>query len=165
MKLSSLFLTLLVITSVTSCSKEFIEDESIINNVDVKPITIEDIMLSEQLVIAINTYRVSINLNSVILDIDTAHYLAMEHCNYMTSKDEASHHNFLSRSQRLRENGASSVSENVAYGYTNANSIVNAWINSPSHKATLEGDYNRIGIGFLNSETNTKYCTALFYMN
>lgn len=37
--------------------------------------------------------------------------------------------------------------ENVAAGYDPA-SVVDAWINSPGHRANLLGDYNYVGIGY-----------------
>ena len=166
MKLSTLILSLLFIITLSSCSKEAVEETEALNVLTVSTVIAKstaDILLTEKLVEAINDYRISKNLNTVVLDVNAAQNLAMGHCSYMSTKDEASHDNFLSRSTELRKTGATAVKENVAYGYSNANSIVNAWINSDSHRVTLEGDFNHVGIGFLNSISNTKYCTALFY--
>lgn len=45
----------------------------------------------------------------------------------------------------------SMAGENLAVGQTNPQQVVNAWMNSPSHRANiLHKDYNSIGIGCIN---------------
>ncbi len=42
--------------------------------------------------------------------------------------------------------------ENLAYGFTDSNSTINGWMNSPSHRANmLDGDFIDVGFGFTNS--------------
>ena len=49
----------------------------------------------------------------------------------MVDNNEVSHANFYKRSDYLKANaGATKVSENVAYGYSSAESVVNAWLKS-----------------------------------
>lgn len=40
--------------------------------------------------------------------------------------------------------------ENLAYGFSNSGEIIDAWLNSPGHKANLLGDYKEMGFGFTN---------------
>lgn len=37
--------------------------------------------------------------------------------------------------------------ENLAYGFKDSSSTVTAWMNSPSHRANLLGDYQQVGFG------------------
>jgi uncharacterized protein YkwD len=163
MKLFKTLLVSVVIILFSSCSKESIEEETL--NLSSTEIVLSDadIMLAEELLLEINNYRLSIGKNTLQIDINDAQLLALQHCNYMVVQNTASHDNFMQRSLHLKSQGAIHVSENVSYGYTNAASILNAWLNSQGHKAVIEGDFNYIGIAFLNSATNTKYCTSLFY--
>jgi uncharacterized protein YkwD len=39
-----------------------------------------------------------------------------------------------------------SVSENLAYNYATAQEALTAWLNSPTHKVTIEGDFTHFGI-------------------
>jgi len=41
----------------------------------------------------------------------------------------------------------SNAGENLAYGFTDSNSTVNAWMNSPSHRANVLGSYTEVGFG------------------
>jgi len=44
-----------------------------------------------------------------------------------------------------------SAGENIAKGYTSAEAVVNAWMNSPSHKANiLSSKYTSMGIGYVD---------------
>lgn len=158
---------LLVIVLMTSCSAEEVETtnnlENTLNNITTLSPSTENITLGEAVLIEVNNYRVTKGLSTVTLDINKATNLALEHSSYMVAKNQASHDNFYQRSSELSESGAISVSENIAFGYSNAQSIVNAWLNSPSHKEVLDGDFNYVGIGILTAQDNTNYCTALFY--
>ena len=59
--------------------------------------------------------------------------------------------------------GAKSVGENVAYGYKTAEEVVNAWLNSPKHRALIESkNYTHFGISTEASETGSNYFTQMF---
>lgn len=50
--------------------------------------------------------------------------------------------------------------ENIAHGYATAQAVVNAWMNSPGHKANiLNAGYTHIGVGYVPSGN---YCTQMF---
>lgn len=42
--------------------------------------------------------------------------------------------------------------ENLAYGFDNSAEIVDAWMNSPGHRANILGDYKDVGFGYANGE-------------
>ena len=81
----------------------------------------------------------------------------------MVDKDEVSHDNFYKRSNYLKANaGAKKVSENVAYGYSRAESVVNAWIKSDSHRKNIEGDFTNFNISAEKNDEGKWYYTNIF---
>lgn len=52
--------------------------------------------------------------------------------------------------------------ENIAYGYNTPEKVMNAWMNSPGHRANiLSTNFNHIGIG-VYEVSGTVYCSQLF---
>jgi uncharacterized protein YkwD len=81
----------------------------------------------------------------------------------MIDKNTISHDNFYQRKEILEQNAeAIEVSENVAYGFSSPESLVNAWINSPSHRETLEGDFTEFDISAEQNENGKWYYTNIF---
>lgn len=120
-----------------------------------KPIEIETLEL-------INNYRLSIGL-SPLKDMSLIKSVAHDHTDYMIQNDVVSHDGFFNRSQYLKQNaGATKVSENIAYGYTTAQSVVNAWIKSEAHKANIEGDFTNFDLSAEKSEDGKWYYTNIF---
>ncbi len=110
----------------------------------------------------VNNYRVSIGLNALNI-IDHISYKSAEHNDYMYINHVVTHDGFDKRKSNLQEVlGAYRVGENIAYGYSSASSTINAWINSPSHKANLEGDYTHFGGAIKIDEEGKKYYTNIF---
>ena len=143
-----------------SCSTDSIDDkaEAITQNLVIpapKPIEIEILEL-------INNHRLSIGLNP-LESMGLIKSQAYSHTDYMVDKNVVNHDNFYVRSNFLKQNAkAVKVSENVAYGYTSAQSVVNAWIKSESHRANIEGDFSDFDI---SAETNSEgkwYYTNIF---
>jgi uncharacterized protein YkwD len=81
----------------------------------------------------------------------------------MVNINEVNHDNFYSRKNYLVNNAnALKVSENVAYGFSSASSVVNAWLNSDGHKRTIEGDFTDFDISAELDENNKWYFTNIF---
>jgi uncharacterized protein YkwD len=82
----------------------------------------------------------------------------------MIDNDVVNHDYFQQRSDNLvRVLGAEKVGENIAYNYQTAESAMSAWLNSPSHKANIEGDYTHLGISVtINPDNGKKYYTNMF---
>jgi uncharacterized protein YkwD len=162
MKVSTLVPLLAIVTllSFTSCSTEsFPEDDikaiELSNPPQAKSIEIEVLEL-------INEYRLTKGLTS-LRDLGTIKAVAFTHTDYMIEVKNVSHDNFYQRKQSLQENASAQiVSENVAYGYTNAESVVNAWLNSPGHKANIEGDFTDFDISAEQNEEGRWYFTNIF---
>lgn len=90
-----------------------------------------------------------------------AHSADMAANNYFshTSLDGS---NFVTRMQRAGYPKSSAAAENIAYGYSSAQAVVNGWMNSEGHrKNVLNCAYKAIGNG-LAYRGNTAYWTQDF---
>ena len=116
-----------------------------------------------KLVTLINNHRASIGLNTLEV-INHISYKSEEHNGYMIDNNVVNHDYFQQRSDNLKNVlGAERVGENVAYNYQSADSAMLAWLNSPAHKANLEGDYTHLGISVtVDVTTGKKYYTNMF---
>jgi uncharacterized protein YkwD len=110
----------------------------------------------------INEYRVSKGLNS-LEKINHISNVSEDHDEYMISINTLTHALFAQREENLRTTlGAVAVGENIAYNYSTAQSVVNAWINSPAHKANMEGNYTHFGIAVRTTSEGKMYFTNMF---
>lgn len=144
-----------------SCSVEeeittYEEYKSTITNVEYSQLDYEIVEL-------INAYRISKGLNTLTI-LKEASKEAISHNQYMINQGTASHDFFHLRSQNLKnEVNAQNVSENVGYGYSSAQSLVNAWLNSPSHKQNIDNpDFTDFGISSKKDEIGSTYVTNIF---
>ncbi|MAP81558.1 MAG: serine protease [Aequorivita sp.] len=167
MKLFRKNLLVLVVLSIvfTSCSKEeSIEVEAAKYDIDLKLAQKNDAQMSAEILSLINDHRVSMGLNSLVLNSQYASAFAVEHTDYMIAKQEVNHDNFGYRSEGIKfHDNAQVVGENVAYGYNNAEDVVNAWLNSPGHKSIIEGNFTHTGFGVMRAPNGRVYFTQLFY--
>lgn len=110
----------------------------------------------------INEYRLSKGL-SVLNNNDVVKGKAYSHTEYMVKANNVSHDNFFSRKNYLVNNiGAATVSENVAYAYTSAQSVVNAWIKSDGHRKNIEGDFTDFEVSAEQNNEGKWYYTNIF---
>ena len=111
----------------------------------------------------INAHRVSLGLNP-LQTINHISYKSEEHNDYMIAKKAVSHDLFPERSENIIEVlGAVKVNENVAYNYSTPASVLNAWLESPGHKANIEGEFTHFGISIRQDpDTGKKYYTNIF---
>lgn len=57
----------------------------------------------------------------------------------------------------------SSAGENIAYGQRTPQEVMNAWMNSPGHRANiLSPSYTEIGVGLAKTSTGVPYWTQMF---
>jgi uncharacterized protein YkwD len=111
----------------------------------------------------INEHRVSLGLNP-LQTINHISYKAEEHNAYMIEKKVVNHDLFAQRSQNIMQVlGAVKVNENVAYNYSTPNSVLHAWLDSPGHKANIEGQFTHFGVSIReDAVTGKKYYTNIF---
>ena len=153
-------LPLAIVFTMVSCSS----DSSNGNSTDNKVVTNYDYTPAElQLIALINNHRTSIGLNALEV-INHISYKSEEHNLYMIKNKVVNHDYFQQRADNLKQVlGAEEVGENIAYNYQNVESAFNAWMNSPEHKANMEGDYTHIGLSVTTDpDTGKKYYTNMF---
>ncbi|MEK8179887.1 CAP domain-containing protein [Flavobacterium buctense] len=157
-KMFRALLPLAIVFTMVSCSSDSEE-----TTVDKQVVTVYNYNETElKLVTLINDYRESQGLNTLQV-INHISYKSEEHNYYMIDNNVFNHDYFQQRSDNLiRVLGAERVGENIAYNYQTAESAFAAWLNSPAHKANIEGDYTHFGISVTtNPETGRKYYTNM----
>ena len=149
-----------IVFTMVSCSSDSAEESSS-NNKLVTSYNYNDSEL--KLITAVNNYRQSIGLNSLEV-INHISYKSQEHNIYMIDNKLVNHDYFQQRANNLIEVlGATKVGENIAYNYQTPESAMSAWLNSPDHKANIEGDFTHLGISVTVDETTgKKYYTNMF---
>lgn len=153
-------LVLFIVFSFTSCSTDSIDDN--IATLELKSINIKPKTIEVEILELINNHRLSVGLNP-LGDMTIIKSVAQTHTDYMVVNDEVSHANFFERSNYLKQNAeAERVSENVAYGYSSADSVVRAWLKSDEHKANIEGEYTNFDVSAELNAEGKWYYTNIF---
>jgi uncharacterized protein YkwD len=118
--------------------------------------------IENEILALINTYRISVGLKALV-KTDYISNQAEQHNTYMITNNILDHAGFDTRYQNIKNVlGAKSVGENVAFGYTSAQAVVNGWLASPGHKANIEGDFTNFGISVRSDSAGKKYFTNIF---
>jgi len=158
-------LALAICCLATSCQKDTQDQvtEELNYSIDLNLAQETDWTMADEILDLINEHRATLNLEPIRRDQQHASAYAVEHTKHMIDLGQINHDNFNVRSEALKERGAKVVSENVAFGYTDAETVVNAWLNSPGHKATIEGPYTHSGFGVIPNESGKYFFTQLFY--
>ena len=159
-KLLTLFVPMALVFTLMSCSKKQSDDAVIDKTLYTKyDYSADEVKLGQ----IINDYRVSIGLNPLEM-INHISYKSQEHNVYMIDNNVVSHAFFEQRAENLVEVlGATNVGVNIAYNFSTPSSALYAWLNSPGHKANIEGDYTDFGISItVNPTTGKKYYTNMF---
>lgn len=151
-------LVFLLFLCLISCSKDGIYPEQF----EAGNLSIEVSGIQKDVIEYVNAYREDHDLPyleymSVIKDV------AAKHTDYMIEKGEVNHDYFFTREKDLEEKAnAVSVGENVAYAYSTAEGVVNAWINSDKHRDNIEGDFTHIGVSAKKNREGRIYYTLMF---
>ena len=161
MKLSKFLPTLALLALLSfSCSTDSIEE----NKIDALSASYvpETKAIEIEILELLNNHRITIGLNA-LGDLSKIKATAYSHTDYMREKQEVSHDNFYLRSNSLKNNpGATKVGENVAYGYSSAQSVVNAWLNSEAHREIIEGDFTNFDVSAEKDPDGKWYFTNMF---
>jgi len=144
-----------------SCATD--DSDEILQNEEIVDIQLSYTSLESEIITLINDYR-SENGLSTLNVLNIVSFEAGTHSNYMVQVGEVNHDNFNQRYQYLVANAdAISASENVAYGYNSAQSVVNAWLNSPSHKEIISNpSFTDFGISTKTDNEGKYYYTNIF---
>ncbi|HPF98242.1 MAG: CAP domain-containing protein [Flavobacteriaceae bacterium] len=151
---------LLAIVMFSSCSTDSMNDE--LNSVSSDVVIPQSKGIEVEILNLINQHREDLGLNP-LQPMELIKSQTYSHNDYMIEKNQVSHDYFYQRKNFLTSNtGASSVAENVAYGYPTAEAVVNAWLNSEGHRANIEGDYTHFEVSADTNEAGHLYYTNIF---
>ncbi|BAO77148.1 CAP domain-containing protein [Winogradskyella sp. PG-2] len=154
------FLAIVALLGLSSCSTDSATDDKT-NSIEV-PVAPQAKQIEIEIMELINVYRITKGLNP-LNDHNTVKAVASTHTDYMIEVDNVSHDNFFQRKQSLEANASANiVSENVAYGFNSAESVVNAWLNSPSHKENIEGNFTDFDVSAEQNSEGKWYFTNIF---
>ena len=143
-----------------SCSTDSIDDN--VNAITADLVVPQAKTIEIEILELINDHRLSMGLNP-LRNMDIIKSQAYSHTDYMVDNNVVSHDNFYARKNYLMSTaGAKSVSENVAFGFTSAQSVVNAWLNSEGHKDNIEGNYTDFDISAEQNSEGKWYYTNIF---
>jgi uncharacterized protein YkwD len=140
----------------SATSQEASQNTPVVVNYDYSAVELETMTL-------INNYRVSKGLNA-LERINHISYKSEEHDEYMINNNVVNHNDFEARSTNIMNVlHAVKVGENIAYNYSSAKGVFDAWLNSPEHKKNIEGDYTHFGISVREDPiSGKKYYTNIF---
>ena len=143
-----------------SCTTDSLDDKA--DAIELKLVTPDTKPIEVQILELINDHRASLGLNA-LADLTIVKSVALTHTDYMVDNNEVSHANFYKRSDYLKANaGAKKVTENVAYGYSSAQAVVNAWLKSEAHRANIEGDFTNFDVSAEENAEGKWYYTNIF---
>lgn len=163
-------LTAFILISFTSCSSDddtnvyFSDDKtSGANDNSGNSTTYSYTKVEMETLDVINSYRESIGIGA-LSKINDMSLQAEKHTDYIIEAGKISHDNFTDRANYLIKNvPVKAVGENVASGFSSARSVVNAWLNSPTHRAIIEDSkYTHTGISIKTDVNGKKYFVQLF---
>ena len=157
MKMRTHFVALLLfVCTLASCSKESIETTNIIEAKNAKEVEIK-------LLGIVNDHRVSLG-QSVLEFSDIAYEYANDHNDYMISLGDINHDNFSARASKISSQiGAEFVAENVAKDYDSAVEAFDGWLNSSSHKKTMEDNFTHTAVSVKVNKAGDFYFTQIFF--
>lgn len=161
MKLINILCTAIMLCLLSACSIDPISDSDTSTNFEISFTAENDLFYAKEVLEAINEYRAGLGL-PVLEWHKPSENVATEHSSYMAELNQPSHDNFFDRSLYLRNRGADHVSENVAYGFTDAESVLEGWLSSDSHREALEGDFTHTGIGVIENDLGIMFYTQIF---
>ncbi|WP_299250634.1 CAP domain-containing protein [uncultured Lacinutrix sp.] len=156
-----ILIAVLFSTFLMSCSVE--EEANIPNEYSSQNTNVTYTQLDYEIAELINSYRISQGLNALNI-LNEVSREAITHSQYMVNQGALSHDYFYLRSQNIIDAvNAENVSENVGFGFTNAQSLVNAWLNSEGHRQNIENpDFTDFGISTQQDEEGKNYFTNIF---
>ena len=157
------FLLLIALLSLTvSCSSNT-DEADLYNEIEAIDSKAEISDIELEVINAVNNYRVSQGLRTLEFSAIAYEY-ATEHNTYMIEEGKISHDNFNKRSSDLSVDANTDfVSENLGKDFYTADQILQAWINSPTHKAVMEGDVTYTAVSVKADVDGVLYFTQLFF--
>lgn len=155
--LQRIFVIVFLCLTIIACEKE-----NILNNIpEDSEVNYDSIEL--EVMNLVNAHRAGLGL-SKLNRLGIVSNEANTHSNYMVEQDLLSHDNIEIRTTNLvSQINAQKVGENVAYGYQNAEAMIEAWLNSQRHRSVIEGrDFTNFGISAQRNAAGQYFVTQIF---
>jgi uncharacterized protein YkwD len=157
--ISNIVILILILCSFTCYVPSILTDyntyESTLILPETKAIEIEALEL-------INEHRTSLGLNQ-LQTMSILKSVANRHTTDMVIQSELSHDGFDFRSNYITyKTNAVTVSENVAYGYSNVYTMVDAWLASTGHRRNIESNSTHFDISIEADSIGRWYATNIF---
>ncbi len=123
----------------------------------------DNLTLNEEILSLVNEHRRSNGLND-LLPNDICDLEALTHSRNMADGSvEFGHNGSDLRFNRIEaETGAIAFGENVAWGQTDAASVMESWLESEGHRKNIEGQFTHMGIGVASSNNGPLFFTQIF---
>ncbi|MEI6276490.1 MAG: CAP domain-containing protein [Prolixibacteraceae bacterium] len=119
--------------------------------------------MDQEILQLINLHRISIGKVELTMNQTIWNEAKLHSTNMANGTVGVSHDGFADRIARIKaEIGGGSAGENVAYGFTTAQSVVDGWLSSSGHKANIEGDFTLTGISAVQNNSGSWYFTQIF---
>lgn len=149
------FFILLVLFGLAACGKN--------NSSDSKPDRAINPVTESKYLSLVNNYRKSIGLRP-LKQSNTIEIIALDHSVDMANGLQFGHSGFKTRCARLRAStGAHMCGEIVAAGQKTPEAVLKSWLNSPSHRMSIENpNWTHTGIGLAMSASGRPYWTQMF---
>ena len=112
----------------------------------------------------VNKHRLKKGLKALAYN-PVIQYQAFTHSNNMAqNKIGFGHGQFNTRAKNIAKKleRIKSVAENVAYGQTSAKQVVKGWLQSPTHRINIEGNFNLSGLSAKKDRSGRWYYTQIF---
>ena len=119
--------------------------------------------ISLEIIKLVNAHRESQNLPP-LTENEICSSVATEHSTNMASGiTDFGHDGFDRRTEAISAAlNIKRIGENVAFGQTSAEQVMDSWINSEGHRANIEGDFTHIGVGIAEDSDSRMYFTQIF---
>ncbi len=151
-----------IVLSMCSESPTVEEEIDLTGSYGNQKIVIDASEMEQEVLEKVNEHRTSIGAKALISSSSSYKY-AKDHNAYMISKNKLSHDNFDTRASNIAsEIDAVEVGENVARYYTSAELVVDGWLNSESHKKTLEKPFTHTALSVQLDKEGRPYFTQIF---
>lgn len=152
------FLLLGLLMLLSSCSKESMAEEQ-----SVPLQTKAEVMAEQELLDLMNEHRNSMGLSDMVFDA-TANEEAGIHTDYMIAQGDISHDHFEERASRIAAaTQAKEITENVAKDFDSPQEALEHWLQSPGHRANIEGNFTHTGISIKKDAQGELYFTQIFF--
>jgi len=143
----------LFVCILASCTKESTDITDIENATE----------LEQEVFLVVNEHRIQLGQTALEFN-EVAYEYANQHNDYMISLGDISHDNFSSRATKISEKvSAVYVAENVAKNYDTATEVLQGWLNSASHKKTMEDDFTHTAVSVKRNSSGKFYYTQIFF--